>query len=428
MGADCEYPQCINGICADPSCSDGVTNGDETDRDCGGSCPFLCKVGQDCIVNADCLSDICSNGICQGPGCTDGAKDNNETDVDCGGPDCAPCGLQKACKIGSDCLSVSCQNLVCVAPTCMDSAQNGSETDLNCGGGTCPACGVGKFCVVNSDCTSGVCVGLVCQQSTCTDGVKNGNETDVDCGGACPKCALSQTCTSASDCASNACAANKCTCPTKMVIVPIMGGGIACIDAYETTYSDYLAFFNANPSTANQPAACSWNTSYTPSGAWPPAPANLNEPVRYVDWCDASAYCAYFGKHLCGALTGGPNAPADFADPTKSTWFDACSAQGNNDYPYGDAFLPAACNGAPALNVVVESALATCLGGSPGLYHMSGNVAEWEDSCTGAALPTDDCRVRGGSFQSSMGDLRCDANVLQQRAYAGPDVGFRCCL
>jgi formylglycine-generating enzyme required for sulfatase activity len=213
------------------------------------------------------------------------------------------------------------------------------------------------------------------------------------------------------------------------VITPIPGGGIFCIDTYEVSYSDYLAFYNANPSSAIQPAAClPWNVGYTPSSAWPPAPADLAKPVRYVNWCDAYAYCSYVGKHLCGAITGGSNDMSLFADESESAWFDACSAQGSNLYPYGDVFSMSACNGAPSAGVAVETSFATCQGGSVGLFQMSGNVAEWEDSCSAAVGPNDNCRVRGGSYLSSDTDLLCDADLLHTRDYGGPEVGFRCCM
>ena len=57
------------------------------------------------------------------------------------------------------------------------------------------------------------------------------------------------------------------------------------------------------PSTAGQPSFCAWNTDFTPSAAWPPAPTQANHPVVWVDWCDAFAYCAGAGKRLCGPLS-----------------------------------------------------------------------------------------------------------------------------
>jgi len=44
-------------------CSNSVQDGDETDVDCGGSCPG-CEVGQTCSVHQDCLSNFCADGVC----------------------------------------------------------------------------------------------------------------------------------------------------------------------------------------------------------------------------------------------------------------------------------------------------------------------------------------------------------------------------
>ena len=56
-------------VCAQPTCTDGIQNGDETDVDCGGS-----------------TCDPCPE-----PTCTDGKQNGAETGIDCGGPDCPEC-------------------------------------------------------------------------------------------------------------------------------------------------------------------------------------------------------------------------------------------------------------------------------------------------------------------------------------------------
>jgi len=64
---------------------------------------------------------------------------------------------------------------------------------------------------------------------------------------------------------------------------------------------------------------------------------------------------------------------------------------------------------------------------------MSGNVAEWEDSCDGTAAAAN-CNLRGGSYKASGVDttLRCDAARTEARLPANAallaDIGFRCCL
>lgn len=79
-----------------PNCSDGIKNQDETDIDCGGSCP-KCSDGKSCLQNSDCEGNYCnSNNICAAPSCNDGVMNGDEEGVDCGGichacePKCIP--------------------------------------------------------------------------------------------------------------------------------------------------------------------------------------------------------------------------------------------------------------------------------------------------------------------------------------------------
>jgi hypothetical protein len=150
--------------------------------------------------------------------CTDKAKNGDETDVDCGGS-CPACGEGKVCAVPKDCLSSVCSKNICVAPpaTCTDKVKNGDETDIDCGG-SCPACGEGKSCALPKDCVSNVCSKNICvvPPASCTDKVQNGTETDVDCGGSCPPCATGKACLSGADCAFNLCGTKKtCECPCK---------------------------------------------------------------------------------------------------------------------------------------------------------------------------------------------------------------------
>jgi len=54
---------------AEPTCTDGIQNGNETGIDCGGDC-------KPCTAN---------------PTCNDGIQNGNETGIDCGGSECEPC-------------------------------------------------------------------------------------------------------------------------------------------------------------------------------------------------------------------------------------------------------------------------------------------------------------------------------------------------
>ena len=108
-----------------PTCLDGVKDGDETGIDCGGSCVAGC--------NAQGRADTVGNGTTGGTDpatATNGIKDGTETDVDCGGGG-AKCAEGKACKVDGD-GAIACNYAgVCIgAPSC--SPHLGGDT---CGAG-----------------------------------------------------------------------------------------------------------------------------------------------------------------------------------------------------------------------------------------------------------------------------------------------------
>jgi len=214
-------------------------------------------------------------------------------------------------------------------------------------------------------------------------------------------------------------------------LVPVYTG---CIDSTEVTVAQYTAFLSAKAGdTSGQPDECSgWNTSFLPAG-WPPSGAD-DLPVEYANWCQAYMYCAWAGKTLCGALDGGAADPNAWNDPTQSEWFNACSHNGDglHTYPYGNNYAPTLCNGADEGADAALSSRVTCLGGFPGLYDMSGNLYEWENSCyapsgDAAAGPNDFCHVRGGGFTDDSANLRCDNSISVNRSGPSENVGFRCC-
>jgi formylglycine-generating enzyme required for sulfatase activity len=201
------------------------------------------------------------------------------------------------------------------------------------------------------------------------------------------------------------------------------------IDKYEVTEAQYATFLAANYATSAQIAECSWNGAFEP-GNWAGA-TKPDHPVVSVDWCDAHAFCAWAGKRLCGNRAGGAVAFTDHAKAAHSQWYAACSSDGANLYPYAEsAYDASACNGKDyaAGTTLPVGSLAACTAGSDGPMDMSGNVWEWEDSCspdTNAQL--DDCRLRGGSFRSVDG-MRCNAGFyFQNRSFQDKAVGFRCC-
>lgn len=70
----------------------------------------------------------------------------------------------------------------------------------------------------------------------------------------------------------------------------------------------------------------------------------------------------------------------------------------------------------------------SCEGGFTGLGDMSGNVKEWEDSCTGDSdEPGENCRVRGGGYGSPKELSRCQSDDALGRGNTSGYVGIRCC-
>jgi len=90
---------------ADPVHVQYVRDGDETDRDCGGSCG-PCVPGLKRLINADCTSGKCDSTLhqCGGNHCLDRRLDVDETDVDCGGLNsCSRCTPGRHCTSNADC-------------------------------------------------------------------------------------------------------------------------------------------------------------------------------------------------------------------------------------------------------------------------------------------------------------------------------------
>jgi formylglycine-generating enzyme required for sulfatase activity len=187
-----------------------------------------------------------------------------------------------------------------------------------------------------------------------------------------------------------------------------------------------MAWLDFNPSTSGRPAECSWNSDFTPNGG---QPARDSLPVSNVDWCDAQAYCHDADKHLCGAVGGGSIGYSQYLSGFTSEWYIACSAGGAHQYPYGDTLSNGTCADTNAS--VAVGTKSGCVGGYAGIYDMSGNVAEWIDSCQpntfDGGAGADSCRILGGSFSPVTGNLTCgDDKGINRNTTAGA-VGFRCC-
>jgi hypothetical protein len=112
----------------------------------------------------------------------DGVQNGTETDKDCGGGGCQKCADGLGCATGADCTSQVCDvgnTKKCQAPTCSDGVRNGGEIGVDCAG-PCPACGFGTACVADADCATGYCVGFKCDAKTLATGQDNPYDIAVD--------------------------------------------------------------------------------------------------------------------------------------------------------------------------------------------------------------------------------------------------------
>ncbi len=216
-GVDC------GGSCADacPSCTDGMMNGDETGVDCGGSCNACPCTGSNvavsitldqygsettwAITNAS-GSTVASGGpynngtdglvvsedLCLADGCYDFTINDAYGDGICCGYGNGAYSVTSGGSLASGGSFASSETTnFCLgggpAPTCDDGEQNGDETGVDCGG-SCDACATCSDGEQNGNETGVDCGGSCNTCPTCSDGEQNGDETGVDCGGSCDAC------------------------------------------------------------------------------------------------------------------------------------------------------------------------------------------------------------------------------------------------
>jgi formylglycine-generating enzyme required for sulfatase activity len=193
------------------------------------------------------------------------------------------------------------------------------------------------------------------------------------------------------------------------------------VDSTEVTVAQYGAFLAAkNGDTSGQPAVCSWNTSYYDTSI-PMSPDN--HPMGNVDWCDATAFCSWAGKRLCGKKGGGAIARADLFTAGISQWYLACGGPNGGTHPNNNS----TCNSNDGFgNIAPVATFPGCQGYYPGLYDMEGNVAEWVDGCAGDTGKDDTCYLMGGGIYDQK-SYCTEVYEDWQRNDTAAVFGFRCC-
>jgi len=188
------------------------------------------------------------------------------------------------------------------------------------------------------------------------------------------------------------------------------------IDKYEVSNAQYEMCVEAGECTAPYARKSSTRDSYYGN------PTYDNYPVIYVDWNQASAYCAWAGGSL----------------PSEAEWEKAARGPNGNKYPWGDE--------SPSCNLANYSGCegdTSAVGSYPegasyyGTLDMAGNVWEWvndwyatydkNDTNNPTGPGTGDYRVmRGGSWVNIAWVIRS-----ADRSWSYPDDGdgnrgFRC--
>ena len=111
--------------CAAPSCTDTLSNGDETGKDCGGPTCTACDVGGKCNTGKDCKSGVCNDGACV-------AKIVDTPAAACTTPNITNGQYQASCPLtsGSSC-SIKC-NSGYITTTPFSVCNNGAWSKASC--------------------------------------------------------------------------------------------------------------------------------------------------------------------------------------------------------------------------------------------------------------------------------------------------------
>ncbi len=285
-GVDCGGPDCA--ACVTPTCDDGIRNGSETGVDCGGSCA-------PCMTDMACGTGTTDVTVCVGSGCAE-IGDNLCIPVFVGNFDELG-GLQATLEYGTTGLRYTggtvatalMNGLVVSNPNpgeiravftdpngesqtfpadevaftlCFDVlAAGGSAITFEAGNnpraGTAtgsPLTSVGNPGSITTNCN---------MVPTCTDGIRNGNETGIDCGGSCAPCPTSPDC-GAGTTDVTVCVESNCAEIGEIVCVPVFVGnwdnlvGVQFTLEYNTTG---LEFASSTIATALQTGAVVSNPS-----------------------------------------------------------------------------------------------------------------------------------------------------------------------
>jgi serine/threonine-protein kinase len=190
------------------------------------------------------------------------------------------------------------------------------------------------------------------------------------------------------------------------------------IDQSEVTIKQYTACVNDKGCTPPEQ-----NSSFTRMNYFD-NPEFDDFPVIYVNWDQASAYCAWAGRRL----------------PTEAEWEKAARGTDGRAYPWGDNTPKDTYLNYNQNKDDTTKAGNYKSGKSPyGVYDMAGNVSEWVNDWFNATyyknsppvdpmgpIEGDDRVLRGGSWSGFDGNVRSAYRDKFDPLKADPYIGFRC--
>ena len=218
--ASCDVPThtCI-------SCDDGIKNGSETDKDCGGICGLCpgtgCGTNGGLCASGNCVDKVCCNTTCTGDcqACDIAGSIGTCTNLSIGKVD-ASCPSLKACDGAGNCKLTSsnacandgeCLSGICNVGICRVQSTGACTDDIACGSGYCKNNTICDDCTLGSQCKSSMCSVTTCK-------APGGAPCDVDndcAGGKCQfnLCMVNDNapCSTGADCRSGFCKNNVCT-------------------------------------------------------------------------------------------------------------------------------------------------------------------------------------------------------------------------